>query len=428
MSLYPIIWAVEHAPIVDAEERAILVALVTKGDFDGCNCYRSFATLARVARVDRRTAMRKVQAMTDRGLLREQKDPKPKSWYDLPADKRPVVREAMIPASFWSTVQLAEINEQRATRGRAPITGANRPDLAEAPPKKVRADKGKPNPKRSNKKPTGERGDFKSPRPEGSGVSQSHPAECLEDTSRGVFESPNLPMGPSDIPSSSSAEVEDITSVAVTTATTKRKNESPEEIVIERTGCTPEEAVAVVDLIETQGDDGKPIRRIVPWVRGRTDRDLQRDLAQVRRHSAAPTVTECGIHACEMKPYGCDACAGEAKGGDAEDRDRLRAHLAAVGEKTRPDLARLLGAPQRPAGASFDRDPAAYYRGINKAHQDPRYAPATGSYVDPDTVYTEDPKVVFGTSRPKRPQDVTGALAPVVTAEQIRNNTDDFRL
>lgn len=146
--------------------------------------------------------------------------------------------------------------------------------------------------------------------------------------------------------SSSSAEVEDITSVAVTTATTKRKIESPEEIVIERTGCTPEEAVAVVDLIETQGDDGKPIRRIVPWVRGRTDRDLQRDLAQVRRHSAAPTVTECGIHACEMKPYGCDACAGEAKGGDTEDRDRLRAHLAAAGEKARPDLARLLGAPQ----------------------------------------------------------------------------------
>src|SRR5690625_6683137 len=79
VSLFPILWAVEHAATVDAEERAILVALVIIGDFDGCNCYRSFATLARVARVDRRTAMRKVQAMTDRGILREQKDPPPRS-------------------------------------------------------------------------------------------------------------------------------------------------------------------------------------------------------------------------------------------------------------------------------------------------------------------------------------------------------------
>ena len=46
MSLYPIIWAIEHAPVRDAEERAILGALVMKGDFDGCNCYRSYGTLA----------------------------------------------------------------------------------------------------------------------------------------------------------------------------------------------------------------------------------------------------------------------------------------------------------------------------------------------------------------------------------------------
>ena len=189
MSLYPILWAVEHAPIADAEERAILVALVTKGDFDGCNCYRSYSTLARVARVDERTAMRKVRAMTERGLIRPQTGPKPKSWLALPRDKRPVVREVMIPASFWSAVQLEEINEQRAERGRAPITAESRPDLPEAPPKKSRADKGKPNPKRSRKKeatapPEAEnRGVSKSPRPEESesrsGVSSSHPAGCL---------------------------------------------------------------------------------------------------------------------------------------------------------------------------------------------------------------------------------------------------------
>lgn len=350
MSLYPIIWAVEHAPIVDAEERAILVALVTKGDFDGCNCYRSFATLARVARVDRRTAIRKVQAMTDRGLLREQTDPKPKSWYDLPADKRPVVREAMIPASFWSTVQLAEINESRAARGRAPITGMNRPDLAEAPPKKARADKGVPNSKRSKKK-AGERGVSKTPAPEPSGVSNSHLAECLEDTSRGVFESPNLPMGPSDVPSSSSvAEVEDITEPAAPSETKKKSSdrEEAERIIGERLpDTTPDERSAIVDVILAEAAaQGRKIGFLATYTRRRPDVLLEQDLNQVRRHSAAPTATECADHHQTMSPHGCDACAGEIKAGDPDDIARLRAHLATVGVAARPDLARLLGAPQ----------------------------------------------------------------------------------
>lgn len=212
MSLYPILWAVEHAPIVDAEERAILVALVSKGDFDGCNCYRGYPKLAEVARVDARTAKRKVKAMTERGLIRPQTGPKPDSWKKLPKDKRPVVREVMIPASFWSAVQLEEINEQRADRGRKPITPALRPDLPEAPPKRVRADKGVPNPKRSRKKkpvaaPEGDkRGVSESPRCEcpnaGSGVTSSHLAGCLEVTSRGVSESPNSPLVPPASPSS----------------------------------------------------------------------------------------------------------------------------------------------------------------------------------------------------------------------------------
>lgn len=212
MSLYPILWAVEHAPIVDAEERAILVALVSKGDFDGCNCYRSYATLAKAARVDERTAMRKIKAMTQRKLIRPQPGPKPESWKKLKRDKRPVVREVMVPASFWSAVQLEEINRQRAERGRKPITPETRPDLAEAPPKKARADKGKPNPKRSRKKKadptpeTPERGVSKSPRPKGGynvcGVSLSHLAGCLEVTSRGVSESPNSPLVPPASPSS----------------------------------------------------------------------------------------------------------------------------------------------------------------------------------------------------------------------------------
>lgn len=133
----------------------------------------------------------------------------------------------------------------------------------------------------------------------------------------------------------------------------EKKTKTPESIVIERTGCTDDEARMVVDYIEQQGDGrGNRIRSLVWWVTNREERLLLGDLAHVRRHSAAPTVTECGIHGCEMKPYGCDACAGEIKAGDPDDIARLRAHLAAVGEKARPDLARLLGTPQVPAQPS----------------------------------------------------------------------------
>lgn len=148
MSLYPIIWAVEHAPVRDAVERAILSALVMKGDFDGCNCYRSYSTLAKVARVDPKTAGRKCRAMESRGILRRQTGPMPEGWKRLPKDKRPVVWEVMIPADFWSAVQLEEINHARRERGRPPITSESRPPLPDAPPKQSRSDKGKERPDR----------------------------------------------------------------------------------------------------------------------------------------------------------------------------------------------------------------------------------------------------------------------------------------
>lgn len=373
MSLYPIIWAVEHAPIVDAEERAILVALVTKGDFDGCNCYRSFATLARVARVDRRTAMRKVQAMTDRGILREQKDPPPQSWYDLPADKRPVVREAMIPASFWSKVQLAEINESRADRGRAPINAENRPSLAEAPPKKTRADKGVPNPKRSKKKNTaGERGVSKTPAPEPSGVSNSHLAGGLEDTPRGVSESPNPLIGPSDVPSSSSpgatgtSEAEGGASATPEEEETLRKNNKPQtppdqqadrelkaaSIVASRLADTPdgaptpEEIPDVLEYIRDQAaKNNTNIFAIDTWVTGRPLGTLRRDLAAVRsrRRADVPSArggassrrsTTCTIHTGEDLP--CLSCKGDLSGGGEEAQAVIDLYMS--DPDARPDL------------------------------------------------------------------------------------------
>lgn len=151
MSLYPIIWAAEHAPVMDAEERAILIALVIKGDFDGYNCFRSYRTLAKVARVDVKTAGNRCRAMETRGILRRQQQHAEahisRAWFKIPEKQRPVVWEVMIPASFWSAVQLAEINEQRSALGRTELTRENRPDLGEAPPKKARADKGVKRPK-----------------------------------------------------------------------------------------------------------------------------------------------------------------------------------------------------------------------------------------------------------------------------------------
>lgn len=127
----------------------------------------------------------------------------------------------------------------------------------------------------------------------------------------------------------------------------KTKKDTPETIVMQRLGCTVEEARMVVDYIEQQGDGrGGRIRSLTWWVTNREDRALAADLAQVRRHSAPPTVTVCGDHQQDMPPHGCALCAGEIKAGDPDDIARLRAHLAMAGEKARPDLARLLGAPQ----------------------------------------------------------------------------------
>lgn len=191
MSLYPILWAAEHAPIYDAEERSILVALVMRGDFDGCNCFRSRPALAKAARVDPKTVDRKLAAMETRGLIRRQPGPKPDAWLKLPRDKRTVVWEALIPHEFWSAVQLEEINASRIERGRDPITPENRPHIPDAPPKKTRADKGKarPNAKRGDSKssrPKGERLDLKSSRggtssPVATGLQVHQPSDVPSD-------------------------------------------------------------------------------------------------------------------------------------------------------------------------------------------------------------------------------------------------------
>lgn len=203
MSLYPILWAVEHAPVADATERAVLAALVMKGSFDGRDCHRSYSSLGKIARTDRKTAERKCHEMERRGILRRQDGPMPQSWLNLSADKKTVVWEVMIPASFWSAVQLEEINQTREERGLPPVTPESRPEIAPPPPKKTRSDKGKPRkprkdsedsaaPKSSPKK----RGDSQSRRSTESDGTDNPVAGGLTIPSRGDSQSPNPPKNP----------------------------------------------------------------------------------------------------------------------------------------------------------------------------------------------------------------------------------------
>jgi hypothetical protein len=270
VSLYPILWAVEHAPVVDAEERAILSALVMKGSFDGRDCHRSYKTLGQVARCDRKTAERKCHAMEARGLLRRQTGPKPQSWHRLAADKKTVVWEVMIPADFWSAMQLEEINAARVERGLPPITRDNRPPLAPAPPKKTRADKGRKAPQRRPKSlppkddetagqthdeapEPPERGDSQSPRSEESGGTTSPVAGGLQVPSRGDYKSPEPPVVPPK-ETSSSPNPSAVTAAPAADRQQEEEEEEPDGGQDERGDRAADlaEAFAVVDAATAQ--------------------------------------------------------------------------------------------------------------------------------------------------------------------------------
>lgn len=206
-SAYPIIWALKHAPVVDAIERAILLAIADHGDADGCDCYPSVGTMAKAALVDNRTAQRRRDGLEARGLIRRQPGPPPARWLNIPPYKRPPVLEVMIPYSWWSDAQREDVNRRREEKGRPPLTPEMRPDLAEAPAKAVRSDKGKKNPKRKRKdskeasppvSETGGRGagDFEAPPVSETPppLSLRHPTPCLEDTQPSFF---NPPVEPS---------------------------------------------------------------------------------------------------------------------------------------------------------------------------------------------------------------------------------------
>jgi hypothetical protein len=196
---YPIIWAMKHAPVADALERLILIAMADAADSDGCNSYRSIRSHMLIAKdVDKSTIIRRQHNMQKRGLIRPDTTPPPARYLKIPKNRRPARWELCIPHSWWSDAQREEIQREREDKGLPRITPQSRPDLPDAPAKKHRADKGTPNPNRRRKEtraaeatqPADVRGGTETPQESElrgvsetpSGVAQRHPRGCLEDT------------------------------------------------------------------------------------------------------------------------------------------------------------------------------------------------------------------------------------------------------
>jgi len=152
--MYPILWALKHAPCADVYEQMILMQMADSTDEDGCNAYLSKDTIAdRIAGdIDPETVRRKWLAMQRRGLIRLDTTPPPERYLRIPKQYRTKRWELCIPYSWWSDAQRERIQQGRDDRGLGPLTPESRPDLAPAPPKPSRSDKGKPRPKKKTAK------------------------------------------------------------------------------------------------------------------------------------------------------------------------------------------------------------------------------------------------------------------------------------
>jgi hypothetical protein len=178
--MYPWMWALKTAPVIDFLERIVLVAMADAADQDGCNSFRSTATHQDIAKgMSGRTITRNQRSLEERGLIRRDMTPPPATYLRIPADRRPVRWEICVPYTWWSEPQMQELQKYRADRGLPPLTPEDRPDLGPAPAKPPRADKGQPRKKRADNgvttSPVDARGDYKS----GRGVTTSPVAGCL---------------------------------------------------------------------------------------------------------------------------------------------------------------------------------------------------------------------------------------------------------
>ncbi|MGA4960265.1 helix-turn-helix domain-containing protein [Streptomyces lavendulocolor] len=143
MSLLPILWAMKSAPVADAEERAILIAMAESAWSDGTDAFQSKKTIAEIAAIDPKTVQRRLKALVERGVIALGNQA---AAAYIPEYYRPTVYDLMIPFSWFPDID--QVNSERKGRSKPPLTPESRPDLAPAPPRKYRADKGKRRPKK----------------------------------------------------------------------------------------------------------------------------------------------------------------------------------------------------------------------------------------------------------------------------------------
>ncbi|RZU28201.1 hypothetical protein EV284_6367 [Streptomyces sp. BK022] len=144
MSLDPILWAMKDAPTIDINEFGTLLCLAEAADEDGCNAFPAVKTIAAYAKISTRTVQRALGAMVERKLIAEGDQ---RAAHYIPEHRRPTVYDLLIPYDWFRDIE--RTNTFRARLGRRPITRADRPPIAAAPPKKTRVDKGKPKPKKA---------------------------------------------------------------------------------------------------------------------------------------------------------------------------------------------------------------------------------------------------------------------------------------
>lgn len=128
----PIAWAMKSAPVVDTEEWAVLVVMSEAANEDGCNAFQSTATIAERARLATRTVQRRIDSLVERALLAPG-DQEYDRFLQIPAYRRPVNYDLMIPYSWWGAVRWVEMNRWRAQHGRRHLRESERPDIPEAP-------------------------------------------------------------------------------------------------------------------------------------------------------------------------------------------------------------------------------------------------------------------------------------------------------
>ncbi|MEU8378868.1 helix-turn-helix domain-containing protein [Streptosporangium sp. NPDC048865] len=190
-------WVIYYAPVATQTEKLVLLALAHRTDDDGCDGYKSKSTLAQAAMCDPKTVQRTLNALKDRGVI-QFGDQAVAAYIDV--RYRPMVYDIQIPYSWFSAAQMAQVNEERARKGRPPLRPEDRPDLAPAPERVARSDKGTKVPQRRPRslgpreqceESSETRGDSESPLPETPrGDSESQPGG-IEKVSRGDSESPN---------------------------------------------------------------------------------------------------------------------------------------------------------------------------------------------------------------------------------------------